>query len=161
MCTPPSLEQHEHVFRLQGDSFICKQMSVFTLMPKMKQYALEARDGCGVCVSVRKGAKDTKETEGGGKKKRKEQDGVVKSWRRNLCIPDKIMDLEKVMPAHDSLRRFSEGVSMRNRRSGRSGLHWCTDLATECLEYGVWSHLTKCVLSNCPWNQLNLYKPFK
>ena len=48
MCTPPSLEQHEHVFRLQGDSFICKQMSVFTLMPKMKQYALEARDGFGV-----------------------------------------------------------------------------------------------------------------
>ena len=54
-------------------------MLVFTLMPKMKQYALEARDGCGVCVSVRKGAKDTKETEGGGKRKRKEQDGVVKT----------------------------------------------------------------------------------
>lgn len=79
MCTPPSLEQHEHIFRPQGNSFICKQMLVFTLMPKMKQYALEARDGCGVCVSVRKGAKDTKETEGGGKRKRKEQDGVVKT----------------------------------------------------------------------------------
>lgn len=50
-------------------------MSVFTLMPKMKQYALEARDGCGVCVSVRKGAKDTKETEGGGKRKEKSRTG--------------------------------------------------------------------------------------
>lgn len=67
-------EQHEHIFRPQGNSFICKQMLVFTLDAKMKQYALEARWMRCMCVSC-KGAKDTKETEGGGKGKEKSRTG--------------------------------------------------------------------------------------
>lgn len=51
-----------------------------------------------MCVS-QKGAKDTKETEGGEKGKEKSRTEGSENLKRNLYIPDKIMDLENVMPS--------------------------------------------------------------